>query len=75
MKVKKLAEVKQKKSKELEKLLGKRRHELAKSQVESVSGKEKNIKKPKLIKRDIAQIQTVLREKQMISQAGNEEKK
>lgn len=49
--------------KELKTFLDKKRLELAKIQVKILSGKEKNLKAAKFVKKEIAQLLTILKER------------
>jgi len=66
MKKKDLAGIRNKTRKELKSLAEKKAVELAKAKVSIKSGQEKNLKKVKLIRHEISQLQTVLREKEIV---------
>jgi len=66
MKKKDLLDLRSKKTGELEKLLSKKRNELINTYVKIKAGQEKNLKKAKNIRRDIAQILTIIREKELL---------
>ena len=61
MKKKEFAELKTKKMTELMKLVSEKRIELTKFTSRMYAGREKNLKKGKMIKRDIAQIKSVMK--------------
>lgn len=63
MKTKDLQNLRGKELKEVESLLAKKKLELSKLEVKILSGKEKNLKARKNLKKEIAQIMTVLKEK------------
>ncbi|EKE04885.1 MAG: hypothetical protein ACD_19C00429G0045 [uncultured bacterium] len=63
MKIKQLQEVKNKEIKALEAMVSKLRLELSKNKVKIAGGKEKNLKKAWNIKKEIAQILTILSER------------
>ena len=63
MKIKELKEAKLKDVKELEKMVSKLRIDLMKNAVKIAGGKEKNIKKAWNIKKEIAQILTIIKNK------------
>lgn len=66
MKKKDLTDLRNKKINELEKLLAKKRHQLVNVQAKIKAGQEKNLKKAKNTRRDIAQILTIIREKELL---------
>ena len=66
MKKNELQKTRIKKTEELKKLLDKKKVELTTVIVETGAGREKNPKKRKNLRRDIAQILTVLREKELL---------
>lgn len=66
MKKKDLTDLRNKEINELEKLLSKKRNELINTYAKIKAGQEKNLKKAKNIKRDIAQILTIIREKELL---------
>ncbi len=63
MKIKELKEIKNKESKDLETMVSKLRIELNKNQVKIAGGKEKNLKKGWNLRKEIAQILSVLKNK------------
>lgn len=63
MKKRELSNLKTKPEQELENLLGQKRQELKKFKAEMVVGRHKNARSGKNLRREIAQISTVLREK------------
>lgn len=65
MKRKDLADLKTKEAKDLKKMLGDKKAELEKIMVNVSVGKEKNLKKAKNLRRDISQILTIMREKEI----------
>lgn len=70
MKKQDLKVLRKKSKKELEKQIDKKRLELAKHAVKLKIGKKKNLKKGRLLKREIAQILTVIRENELIEQSA-----
>ncbi len=66
MKKKDLASLREKKIEDLKKLVKEKKDELKKAQIKLVSGKEKNLKKVKNLKTEIAQMLTLIRESQLI---------
>jgi ribosomal protein L29 len=66
MKKKDLTDLRNKKTNELEKLLSKKRNELINTYAKIKAGQEKNLKKAKNIRRDVAQILTIIREKELL---------
>ena len=66
MKKKDLTDLRNKKINELEKLLSKKRNELINTYAKIKAGQEKNWKKAKNIRRDVAQILTIIREKELL---------
>ena len=71
MKIKELKTTRTKDHKELVDLLSKKRLDLAKIQAKILSGKEKNTKAVKHARKEIAQLLTLIQEKEMIP-AGEE---
>ncbi len=63
MKIKNLKELKNKEVKELEKMVSKLRLELTKNQVKIAGGKEKNLKVTWTLKKELAQILTIIKTK------------
>ncbi len=74
MKRKELIDLKGKIIKDLIKMVGDKKLESRKLKMNVVAGKEKNLKVGKNIKRDIAQILTVIREKEIIEKLQPEKK-
>lgn len=68
MKKKELQELRIKKIAELRKLLSKKKKEAEVTYGKMKAGQEKNLKKAKNLKRDIAQILTLIREKQFLEE-------
>jgi ribosomal protein L29 len=66
MKKKDLTDLRNKKINELEKLVSKKRNELINTYAKIKAGQEKNLKKAKNIRRDVAQILTIIREKELL---------
>ena len=73
MKKKELTDIKVKKSEELIGLVKDKKLKLSKVQVEIKAGKEKNLKKIKNLKKDIAQILTIAKEKEIVEKEGKNE--
>jgi len=65
MKKKEMNELKAKDIKEMEKILSEKKTDIMKTRAQIVASKEKNLKKIKMAKRDISQISTIIREKQI----------
>lgn len=63
MKIKELKEIKNKEVKDLEKLVSKQKLELIKNQVKIAGGKEKNLKKSWALRKEIAQLLTIIKTK------------
>lgn len=63
MKTEEIKKLRNKELREVETLLDKKRLDLAKFQVKILSGKEKNLKVVKAMKKEIAQIMTLIRER------------
>lgn len=63
MKIKELKEIKNKEIKDLEAMVSKLRVELSRNAVKIAGGKEKNLKKAWNIKKEIAQILTIIKSK------------
>lgn len=77
MKKKELTDIKNKTIKDLNKLVFTKKLEAKKSKMNTVAGKVKNLREFKNIRRDIAQILTVIKEKQifdLIKEVKGEEK-
>ncbi|KKP31651.1 MAG: hypothetical protein UR20_C0034G0014 [Candidatus Woesebacteria bacterium GW2011_GWE2_31_6] len=66
MKIKELQRIKIKEIKELKALVLKKKLELLKNQVKMLSGKEKNLKKTWALKKEIAQIMSIIKEKEFL---------
>lgn len=65
MKRKDLVDLRSKEVKDLNKILGEKKAELEKVMVNVPAGKEKNLKKANNLRRDISQILTIIREKEI----------
>lgn len=65
MKIKELKGLKAKEIKDLEAMVSKQKLELIKNQVKIAGGKEKNLKKSWNLKKEIAQILSIIKEKQL----------
>lgn len=63
MKIKELKEVKNKEIKDLETMVSKLRIELSKNQVKISGGKEKNLKKSWALRKELAQLLTIIKTK------------
>ena len=61
MKVKQLQEIKSKEVKELEKLVSQKKLEVIKNQVKIAGGKQKNLKVAWVLKKEIAQLLTIIK--------------
>lgn len=70
MKKKDLMEVRGKDAAEIKKIISEKQLKLDKVRVETLAGEEKNVKLPANLKRELAQLNTILREKEL----GEEEK-
>jgi ribosomal protein L29 len=66
MKKKEKEALKSKEASEAKKLLSERKLELEKAVAEMYGGKEKNLKKARNLRREIAQILTIIREKEIL---------
>ncbi|HKC04793.1 MAG TPA: 50S ribosomal protein L29 [Patescibacteria group bacterium] len=66
MKKKEFTDLRKKEPKELEKMSVAKKLEAKKAKLNLISSKEKNLKIYRNIRRDIAQIETVIKEKQII---------
>lgn len=66
MKIKELQNIKVKEVKELKSLILNKKLELLKNQVKMLSGKEKNLKKTWALKKEIAQLMTIVKEKEFL---------
>jgi ribosomal protein L29 len=71
MKKKELNELRQKDVKQLEKMLDENKLELLKTKANIAVAKEKNLKKAKNLRKEISQIETVLKEKEQIAESSN----
>ena len=69
MKKNDIADLRKKELKELEKMLEDKKMQMYKARTDVKTGKEKNLKKAKNIKREIALIATLVREKEFMAQA------
>lgn len=65
MKIKELKGLKTKEIKDLEVMVSKQKLELIKNQVKIAGGKEKNLKKSWNLRKEIAQILSIIKEKQL----------
>lgn len=72
MKSKDLRDLKLKEIDVLTKMVDDKKKDLKKAMVEIKVTKEKNLKKAKLVRREIAQILTIIREKEIIGKKGEE---
>ncbi len=75
MKKKEFQEIRNKKIAELEKLVSKRKQEVIGLQAKVKAGQEKNLKKAKNLRREIAQILTLIREKEILEKVEKKEVK
>ena len=75
MKKKDLKDLRTKKIAELDKLVIKKKQESVMASAKMKTGQEKKIKKVKNLKREIAQILTIIREKQILEKKEEEESK
>lgn len=66
MKKNDLATLRQKEVKDLEKMLKEKKAEVAKTEINTVAGKEKNVKKANNLRREISQILTLIREREIL---------
>jgi|GEM_PF-930914 ribosomal protein L29 len=74
MKIKDLKDIRTKEMKEIRNLIGKKKIELLELMVKIKSGGEKNLKKVKNLRKDIAQILTIKREKELTEKETEMEK-
>lgn len=74
MKIKELKTLREKSIQELRKLLDKKILEIMQVKTKIKVSKEKNLKHVKMLKRDISQINTILREKELIEQDSEKKK-
>lgn len=72
MKKKDLESLREKTTNVLEGLIDERRREIAKTLAEVGAGREKNLKKAKMQRRQLAQTLTIAREKELIQQISEE---
>jgi len=75
MKKKDLKDLRTKKIAELDKLVIKKKQESVMANAKMKTGQEKKIKKVKNLKHEIAQIMTIIREKQILEKKEKEESK
>lgn len=75
MKKKDIQDLRNKKIVELDKIVIKKRQESIMADVKTRTGQEKKIKKVKNLKREIAQILTIIREKQILKEVKKKETK
>ena len=61
--------------KELRKVVEDKKNDLVKHNISRKTGKEKNLKKGKSIRKEIARILTIIREKEIVEQELSREKK
>lgn len=73
MKKKDLKTLRTKNDKEVEKTLGKKRDELMKTFLKTKTGREKNTKAVRNLRKDIAQILTIRREKEIVEKMKKKE--
>jgi ribosomal protein L29 len=73
MKKKDLTDLKTKEGTELTKALKEKKGELAKVEIDIKAGKEKNVKKGNNLKRDIARLLTIMREKKILESETTKE--
>lgn len=73
MKKKDLTDLKTKEGTELTKTLKEKKGELAKVEIDIKAGKEKNVKKGNNLKRDIARLLTIMREKKILESETTKE--
>lgn len=75
MKRRELADVRKSETKDLSSKVKEKKLELAKTRVKIVSGEEKNVKKLANLKKEIAQLLTILKEKELVEVETKEETK
>lgn len=75
MKKRELVDLRKSETKDLANKVEEKRLELAKTRVKVVSGEEKNVKKLANLKKEIAQLLTILREKELMGTETKEETK
>jgi ribosomal protein L29 len=68
-----LRDLRSKKLTDLEKMASEKRAEVDKARAEMKASKEQNLRKAKNLRRDLAQILTVVREKEIINEENKEE--
>jgi ribosomal protein L29 len=68
-----LRDLRSKKLTDLEKMASEKRAEVDKARAEMKASKEQNLRKVKNLRRDLAQILTVVREKEIINEENKEE--
>ena len=74
MKKKELKQLRTKSLQELQKLLAKKQTEAMKVRINVKVAKEKNLKHVKMLRREISQVKTVIRKKQLVKQIEKESK-
>lgn len=75
MKKKDLKSLRTKDIKELKKMVETKRSEAANSHVKRLAGQEKNLKKVKNLRREIAQLLTIIKEKELTEEVAEKETK
>lgn len=75
MKKSELTKLRNKKSQELEKIINDKKFELTKTMAELAAGSEKNLKKARMLRHDIAQTKTLLKENELISKLKKDKEK
>ena len=75
MKKRELTDVRKSETKDLSSKVKEKKLELAKTRVKIVSGEEKNVKKLANLKKEIAQLLTILKEKELVEVETKEETK
>ncbi|OGM57962.1 50S ribosomal protein L29 [Candidatus Woesebacteria bacterium RIFCSPHIGHO2_12_FULL_46_16] len=75
MKRRELVDLRKSEAKDLTSKVKEKKLELAKSRVKIVSGEEKNVKKVANLKKEIAQLLTIIREKELTQVETKEETK
>ena len=75
MKKKDLQELRNKKVVELDKIVAKKRQESVMADAKMKTGQEKKIKKVKNLRREIAQVLTIIREKEILEEKEKKEAK
>jgi len=66
-----LQKLRQEKEKKLSELLSSKEEELTRARLELATGKLKDVHKLTSLRREVARLKTILREKEMIKQAGS----